>query len=60
MQYFINELTSELSRLSIGIGYRPTANLLLKTDFTYDTGETVSGESRSHENFFGVAAAFKF
>ena len=60
MQYFINELTSELSRLSIGIGYRPTANLLLKTDFTYDTGETVSGESRNHENFFGVAAAFKF
>jgi hypothetical protein len=60
MQYFINELSTELSRLSIGLGYRPTANLLLKTDFTYNTGEALTGETRNHENFFGVEAAFKF
>ncbi|HKQ36818.1 MAG TPA: hypothetical protein VJ063_02000 [Verrucomicrobiae bacterium] len=60
MQYFITELTTKLSRLSVGFGYRPTANLLLKTDFTYDTGETLSGASRNHENFFAVEAAFKF
>jgi hypothetical protein len=60
MQYFVNELSTELSRLSIGVGYWPTANLLLKTDFTFNTGETLSGESRIHENFFGVEAAFKF
>ena len=60
MQYFINELSTELSRLSIGVGYRPTPNLLLKTDFTYNTGETVVGDTRNHENFFGVEAAFRF
>ncbi len=60
MQYFVNELSTELSRFSIGLGYRPTPNLLLKTDFTYDTGETAAGDSRHHENFFGVEAAFKF
>ena len=60
MEYFINELSTELSRLSIGVGYRPTPNFLIKTDFTYNTGETVTGESRNHENFFGVEAAFKF
>ncbi|HTD85131.1 MAG TPA: hypothetical protein VK850_01015 [Candidatus Binatia bacterium] len=58
--YFMTELTTELSRLSVGIGYRPVPNLLLKTDFTYNTGETVSGESRNHENLFAVEAAFKF
>ena len=60
MQYFIDELSTGLSRLSIGLGYRPSANLLLKTDFTYNVGETLSGGSRIHENFFGVEAAFKF
>jgi hypothetical protein len=60
MQYFVDELSTELSRLSVGVGYRPTPNLLLKTDFTYNTGETLAGESRTHENFFGVEAAFKF
>lgn len=60
MQYFINELSTELSRLSLGVGYRPTPNLLLKTDFTFNTGETLAGASRNHENFFGVEAAFSF
>jgi hypothetical protein len=60
MQYFVNELSTELSRFSIGLGYRPTPNLLLKTDFTYNTGETVAGAARNNENFFGVEAAFKF
>ena len=58
--YFMTELSTELSRLSVGVGYRPVPNLLLKTDFTYNTGETVSGGSRNHENFFAVEAAFKF
>ena len=60
MRYFMDELTTGLARLSVGLGYRPTPNLLLKTDFTYNTGETLSGESRIHENVFGVEAAFKF
>lgn len=59
-QFFVRELSTDLSRLSIGMGYRPSPNLLLKTDFTYNTGEALSGESRIHENFFGVEAAFKF
>ena len=60
MQYFAAGLSTGLSRLSIGLGFRPTPNLLLKTDFTFNTGEALSGESRNHENFFGVEAAFKF
>jgi hypothetical protein len=60
MQFFVSELSTELSRLSVGLGYRPTPNLLLKTDFTYNTGETLAGQSRIHENLFGVEAAFKF
>src|SRR5207249_6066437 len=52
--------TKDLWRLSLGLGFRPSENLLLKGEFSYDGGRTASGEGRNHENMFAVEAAFKF
>jgi hypothetical protein len=58
-RYFFGPLTSRLSRLSAGIGYRPHPSWLLKSEFTWNTGNAEDGD-RLHENFAGVEAAFKF
>jgi hypothetical protein len=53
-------LTTELWRMSLGLGYRFSENLLLKTEYSFEGGHDVGGGSRDQENFFGTEAAFKF
>jgi hypothetical protein len=55
-----NELSTELWRLSLGIGYRFSDNLLIKSEYSFEGGENIGGDSREHEDFFGTEAAFKF
>jgi hypothetical protein len=58
-EYF-TDLTKELWRLSLGIGYRFSDRLVIKTEYSFERGEELDGESRGHEDFFGTEAAFKF
>jgi len=53
-------LTSDLWRLSLGIGYRFSDQLIIKAEYAFEGGQQVDGESRNQENFFGTEIAFKF
>ena len=59
-EYFYTDMSTELWRLSLGIGYRFSDRLVIKTEYSLERGREVSGESRDHEDFFGTEAAFKF
>ena len=58
-EYF-SALTTELWRLSLGFGYRFSDSLIIKTEYSFERGRELSGESRNSEDFFGTEAAFKF
>lgn len=62
--YFFNysptALTTELWRLSFGLGYRFNSHFLLKTEYSFERGQTLGGESRDHEDLFAAEAAFSF
>ena len=53
-------LTTQLWKLSLGLGYRWSENLLFKTEYTLEQGDTVGGGRRNHENLFAAEVAFKF
>jgi hypothetical protein len=53
-------LTTDLWRLSLGLGYRFSDRLIIKTEYALEGGKQVNGESRNDENFFGTEVAFKF
>jgi len=55
-----SSLTENLSRLSLGLGYRFNSNLLLKGEFSFNGGKEVGGEKRTHENMVSLEAAFAF
>jgi hypothetical protein len=58
--YYVSDLTKDLWRLSIGLGYRWSRNLLLKAEYTFNQGKTVDGEKRTHENLASAELAFRF
>ncbi len=58
--YFYGPLTTELWRLSLGLGYRFSDRLVLKAEYSFERGTEVGGASRNQEDFFGTEAAFKF
>jgi hypothetical protein len=58
--YGFGPLTSDYWRLSLGLGYRFSPNLVLKGEYSFNHGREASGESRDRENQFAVEAAFKF
>jgi hypothetical protein len=60
MRGFYGPLTKDLWRVSLGLGYRPSPNFLIKGEYSLDGGRTVSGEGRNHENLLAIEAAFKF
>jgi len=53
-------LSTDLWRWSLGIGYRFSDQLLLKTEYSFESGRDLNGQFRNNENFFGTEAAFKF
>jgi len=57
---FSSELTEKIWRLSLGLGYRFSQNLVLKAEYTFERGRELGGERRNHEDFFGFEAAYKF
>ncbi len=58
--YFFGTATTELWRASLGIGYRFSANLGLKTEYSLERGKELDGSRRENEDFFGTEAVFKF
>src|SRR5687768_8715654 len=58
--YFFGPLTTDLWRLSIGLGYRWNENLLAKIEYTLEQGELLNGADRDHHNFFGAEIGFQF
>ncbi|HSU52634.1 MAG TPA: hypothetical protein VLT36_01095 [Candidatus Dormibacteraeota bacterium] len=57
---FSGVLTKELWRLSLGLGYRFSDNLLFKGEYSFERGKQIGGESRDHEDLFAVMAAYRF
>jgi len=58
--YFFDELSTELWRLSLGVGYRFSDRLIVKAEYSLERGKEVGGDSRDQEDFFGTEAAFRF
>jgi uncharacterized protein YoxC len=52
--------TSDIWRLSLGLGYRFNDHLLLKIEYAFEQGRLSTGGSREQENLFATEAAFKF
>lgn len=53
-------LTEELRRMSVGLGYRFGAPLVLKVEYAWESGRQVSGAKRDQENFFGTELGVRF
>ena len=58
--YFFGSPTDELWRLSLGLGYRFSENLVVKTEYSFERGQTLSGDDRDQTDMFSAQAAFKF
>jgi hypothetical protein len=53
-------LTKEIWRLSLGLGYRWSPNLITKVEYAFERGKETNGDTRDHEDLFALQAAFKF
>lgn len=58
--YLFGPLTTDLWRLSIGLGYPWNDHFITKLEYTLEQGELLSGSRRSGENFVGAELGFKF
>jgi len=58
--YNFGVLTSDYWRLSLGLGYRFSPNLLIKGEYSFNQGREVGGTPRVDEDLFALEAAFKF
>ncbi len=52
--------TSDLWRLSLGMGYTLSSHLVLKAEYMIEHGQLSTGGPRNHENMIAAEAAFKF
>ncbi|HEX3720967.1 MAG TPA: hypothetical protein VH595_23700 [Verrucomicrobiae bacterium] len=52
--------TSDLWRLSLGLGYEFSDHLVLKAEYMFEQGRLSTGGTRNHENMVAAEAAFKF
>ena len=59
-EYMFRELTRGLWRLSLGLGYRWSPNLVLKAEYSFEEGRELDGEKREHQDLLAFEAAFRF
>ncbi len=52
--------TSDLWRLSLGMGYQFSDHLTLKAEYMFEQGQLSTGGVRNHENMVALEAAFRF
>jgi hypothetical protein len=53
-------LTEELRRLSVGLGYRVSPNLVFKGEYSWNRGEELGGAPRNHEDLVAAEVAVRF
>ena len=58
--YFVNGSATGLWRLSLGVGYQFSKQIVVKVEYAFEHGKESDGEHRNHEDFIGTEAAFKF
>jgi len=58
--FFAPALTTDLRRLSAGIGYHVADPVVVKFEYAWESGRQTNGEPRDHEDFFGSEIAVKF
>jgi hypothetical protein len=58
--YLFGDLTEDLWRLSLGLGYRLSDRLVIKAEYTRERGREVGGDERNHEDQVATEAAFAF
>ncbi len=54
------KLTDEIWRLTLGLGYRWSENLVGKVEYNFEGGRVTGGGTRNHEDLFAIELAFKF
>lgn len=58
--FYRPSLTEELKRMSLGFGYRFGPPLVLKLEYSWESGHMINGTPRNHEDFFGGQIGLKF
>jgi len=58
--YLFGPLTDRMWRLSLGLGYRWSPRLVLKTEYTIERGRETTGVNRNYEDLFATEAVFAF
>jgi hypothetical protein len=57
---FGTELTEELWLLSLGLGYRLSNQMVLKSEYSFQRGKTIQGTTRDREDLFAVTVVYAF
>lgn len=58
--YLFGPLTDQMWRLSLGLGYRWNRNFILKTEYSFEHGTEVGGDTRDHQDLFATEAVVAF
>jgi hypothetical protein len=58
--FYRPSLTEELRRVSVGFGYRFGPPLVLKLEYSWESGRMLNGTPRDHEDFFGAQVGMRF
>lgn len=53
-------MTEQLRRMSVGLGYRFGPPLVLKVEYSWESGRMTTGAARDHEDFFGTQLGMEF
>jgi len=58
--FYRPSFTEELKRMSLGFGYRFGPPLVVKLEYSWESGHLTNGTPRDHEDFFGAQVGLKF
>jgi hypothetical protein len=58
--FYRPSFTEELRRMSLGFGYKFGPPLVLKLEYSWESGRMLNGSPRDHEDFFGAQVGMRF
>jgi hypothetical protein len=58
--YFYQNRTKDLWRLSLGAGWKFSDNLIAKGEYMFENGKITTGARRNHENMVATELVFRF
>ena len=59
-QYFFRTLSTDVWRATVGVGYRFSDNLVLKTDYSFEGGGEQGGRNRQRTDLFAAQIAIRY